>query len=109
MSGIPTTIDVILPCLPPSLQPLVREGWEGVLRGVPLVRRGEVLVLAGDGKTLHVRVEGREALREHLYAWKAAAPALKSVLIALATECAPDLVRVIVLGPEASMALRLPR
>lgn len=109
MSGSPITIDVLLLLIPSSLQPLVREAWDDVQRGVPLVRRGEVLVLAGDGETLQVRVEGREALREHLFSWKGAAPALKSVLKALASECEAGLVRVIVLGPGASMALRLPR
>ena len=108
ISGVPITIDVLLPLLPSSLQPLVREAWDDVQRGVALVQRGEVLVLASDGETRQVRVEGREALRARLLGWNSA-DALKSVLMALASECAPGLVRVIVLGPGASMALRLPR
>lgn len=101
-------IDVLLPLLPPSLQPLVREAWDDVLRGIPLVRQGAVLLLAGDGERLQVSVEGREALRQRLLGMKGASE-MPSVLKALESECARDLVRVIVLGPAATMALRLPR
>lgn len=101
------TLDELLLGLPPAMQELLRDGWLDVVRALPLVGAGQVLLLVSDGQQLQVSIDRRAALRRELATWPTAS-LMTSVLTALESEPGPGLVRLIVIAPTGSLALRVP-